>query len=309
MGPIVQVQRCSAAAANILQRQQVVVGWVHSCYARLVNLCTPTGRLLTLQGNGPLQAPLALALAAERETCLSRLPIGTLVAQHIPGTAGIPAALRLVYAGARTWDGRVRPLPALTAAALCRSADALTAWMVQHVPERGLVPLVTAWQGRDQALSVVCRGVFVALQPLRTGHLSTAAVLGLASRVVGLGEGLTPSGDDLFVGLLAVLHTTGWLHSVLPASVHQQFLQAVLGKTSDLSAEFLRCALEGDFAEPIVLLVRTLFAPDPCIWQAYAASLAAVGHSSGADAMVGIVLGCRLLARQDERLTFPSGCL
>ena len=52
----VQVRRWSQAAAS-LPPQQAVMGRVHSCYARIINVRTPGGRLLTLQGEGMLQAP------------------------------------------------------------------------------------------------------------------------------------------------------------------------------------------------------------------------------------------------------------
>jgi hypothetical protein len=274
----------------------MVVGWVQSCYARLVNLRTPTGRLLMLQGQGRLQAPLALALAGECDALVPSLPVGALVVQYHPETGGMPAALRLVCTGADAWDGRVRPVPALTAAALSRHANMLTAWLVEHVPTRGLAPLLTAWD--DRGHTIVCQRVSDAFVPLLTGcGVTTPGLLGMVSQVVGLGEGLTPSGDDLLVGLLAVLHVTGRLHTVLPLAQCQQFLQTVSAGTLALSAEFLRCALEGDFAEPITCLVRSLFTLPPGGWPVHAASLAAVGHSSGIDAMVGMVLGCRLLAR------------
>jgi hypothetical protein len=140
--------------------------------------------------------------------------------------------------------------------------------------------------------------VYNTLAPLLAApELSSVAVLETTTQLLGLGEGLTPSGDDLWIGLLAVLHITGRLEEVFPSNAHQRVLQDVLARTSDLSAEFIRCALEGDFAEPVALFVRSLFASGWREWHAYARSLAAVGHSSGVDAMVGIVLGCRLLAR------------
>jgi hypothetical protein len=46
----------------------------------------------------------------------------------------------------------------------------------------------------------------------------------------------------------------------------------------------------------VVNLMRALCTPDTGGWQAPAAALVAVGHSSGVDAMVGIALGCQLLA-------------
>jgi hypothetical protein len=140
--------------------------------------------------------------------------------------------------------------------------------------------------------------VYEALMPVfAEQRLSPTVVCHAATQVVGLGDGLTPSGDDLLVGLLAVVHATGHLETVLPVSEHYCLLQHVYANTTDLSVEFLRCALEGHFAEPLALLVRALCADTLADWQEYAAVLATVGHSSGIDAMVGVVLGGWILVR------------
>src|SRR5262252_9787999 len=91
----IQVSRWSQAAANLLPPQQEVLGWVHSCYARIINVRTPRGRLLTLQAEGLLQAPLELTLATDVTTLGTCLPIGALVVQDIPPARRSPAALRL----------------------------------------------------------------------------------------------------------------------------------------------------------------------------------------------------------------------
>lgn len=80
--------------------------------------------------------------------------------------------------------------------------------------------------------------------------------------------------------------------------MRERFCQCVRLGTAQLSGEFLRCAWEGHFTEPVAMLVQTLCTLDTGAWQAHAATLAAVGHSSGVDAMVGIAFGCRLLASQ-----------
>lgn len=294
------VKRWSCAAAKILQGQQTAVGRVHSCFDRTVNIRTSSGRLLTLQGGEQLQSPLALQLAEERWARLPFLPTGALVIKHIPGAAG--AGLQLIFSGSIEWHGRIRPVPGLTSFALRSKADILSQWISQNLPGQGLVQLLANLQGSDHALSSACRRLYDALGPLLSIHpLSTQAMFDMVTGVVGLGDGLTPSGDDLFVGFLSVLHATGHLEAVLPSTVHQQFLQEVMARTSDLSTEFIRCAVEGDFAEPIALLVRSLFAPELQEWQSQARSLAAVGHNSGIDSMVGIVLGSRLMAHTRER--------
>ena len=69
----VQVSRWSQAAARLVHPQQVLIGRVHSCYARIINLQTPAGRLLTfpscrqdIEWNEP-------GLVVEHRICTSRL--------------------------------------------------------------------------------------------------------------------------------------------------------------------------------------------------------------------------------------------
>lgn len=74
------------------------------------------------------------------------------------------------------------------------------------------------------------------------------------------------------------------------------WLATLAANTTDLSAAFLRCALEGHFSEPMVRFMHALYSPDPNAWQVPAADLARVGHSSGVDAMVGVAFANHLLA-------------
>ncbi len=273
------------------------MGWVHSCYDRIINIRTPTGRLLTLQGEGRLKAPLALSVAWKVDEELPLLPAGALVVRQVGGVAALPAVLKLILDGAKEWDGRLSPVASLTASELYRKADGLAAWLIQNAFGRGLAPLLLALRGKGNDLSLLGRKVLDVFSPLLArSQLSTACLLEAAGRLLGLGEGLTPSGDDLLVGLLAVLHITGRLETVLSSPACNRFLQKVAAKTPALSGEFVRCALEGDFAETLVLLIRSLFTQKPDRWPEHAASLATTGHSSGIDAMVGMVLGCRLVA-------------
>jgi len=294
----VQVSRWSQATANLLSPQQEVIGWVHSCYARIINVRTPSRRLLTLQGEGLLQAPLGLALTTDVAALGIHLPVGALVVQDMPSARRSPAALRLRCADALVWDGQVLAQPGLTPSVLAHLAHGLAAWLYRHTPRRGLTPLLLALEHGPLVLSAANAAVYAVLAPLCTGRQAFAVptLLTLVKALVGLGEGLTPSGDDFLVGLLAVLHVTGFLPCSAASPVHVQFCECVRLGTSQLSGEFLRCAFEGHFAEPLVLLVRALCAPATDAWPAHAATLAAVGHSSGVDAMVGIALGCRLLA-------------
>lgn len=294
----VRVSRWSQAAALLVPPQEVLVGRVHSCYARIINVQTPAGRLLTLQGQGRLQAPLGLALATSIEALGAHLPVGALVVQDIPAATGYAAALRLRCATAPVWDGSLRASLRLTSPVLAHLATALTSWLYRYAPRRGLTPLLAALDHNATGLVATCAALYPLLAPLLSGRqpFTGTTLLRLVKGLVGLGEGLTPSGDDCLVGLLAVLHVTGYLPSLCSPAVREQFYRCARLGTSQLSGEFVCCALEGHFAEPVVRLMRALCTPAPGVWQTHAAALAAVGHSSGVDAMVGIVLGCWLLA-------------
>lgn len=107
---------------------------------------------------------------------------------------------------------------------------------------------------------------------------------------IGRGSGLTPSGDDFLVGLLAC-------HSLYP-TVSNEFLEELANLvnekkyTTDISNEFLSYALKQEFSSVIVHLMNGLLKEDSIIKE-NVERLLQVGHSSGADTLLGIIVGLR----------------
>jgi hypothetical protein len=136
---------------------------------------------------------------------------------------------------------------------------------------------------------------------------SERADIGPLADLVGLGEGLTPSGDDILVGVLAGLDL---LCTARPgASVLRQALCGLLdaerlARTSQLSGQMLHAARAGLYPEPLLELVArigrsTLTRGDlPAIERA-AHRLSSIGHSSGRAMMWGLLLSM-------ERGGFPA---
>lgn len=99
--------------------------------------------------------------------------------------------------------------------------------------------------------------------------------------LIGLGVGLTPSGDDFLCGVLAGLILTGNSDQRF-TSILRERIRANLNNTNDISRTFLQCALSSHFSKPIKDLVFPASAED------IHASFGAVGHSSGFDSLCGI---------------------
>lgn len=83
--------------------------------------------------------------------------------------------------------------------------------------------------------------------------------------LIGLGIGLTPSGDDFLCGFLAGLRLSDGSSVFLPFL--EQHILHTLDRTNEISATFLRCAVLGQFSAPVHLLTN----PDVTARQIYLA--------------------------------------
>lgn len=132
------------------------------------------------------------------------------------------------------------------------------------------------------------------------------------ARLIGLGIGLTPSGDDFLCGVLAGLILTGQTGSVFARSLHKAITEH-LNDTVDVSAAFLRCALVGQFSlavnhlititydksvredaqssrKQLNVQISSIIADVPTITE----NFLAIGHSSGTDTLCGIMYALEL---------------
>jgi hypothetical protein len=121
---------------------------------------------------------------------------------------------------------------------------------------------------------------------------SSREALGSAvRRLVGLGPGLTPSGDDFLCGLLA---SSSFSRHQLAEALEEAALAGIAG-TNEISASLLRCAARGLFPRDLRRAAAALAAEDEVGAVLAIRRLCAHGHSSGADTAAGFLFGLAAL--------------
>ena len=114
-------------------------------------------------------------------------------------------------------------------------------------------------------------------------------------RLLGLGPGLTPSGDDLLAGLLIALHALG--QDSAAKHLAAGLLRFAPARTHPVSLAHLCCAATGQGSEPLHRLLNALCSGGLGL-PAALAELADLGYSSGWDALAGVTLASVAYNRQ-----------
>ncbi len=275
-------------------------GRVHSVFERACNIETPAGELVTLLAQALGNVPHGIQLAG---------PVAPFEAWLAPGQYAIldSAALCLPDAGitvdlscATVWRGAVAAVPTdhcsmdADGAAIAVSLRELRATLFERALEQGFAPLLAAAAG---ARSPVERALATRLSralPLlarATERRDIPAVAAATARLVGLGPGVTPSGDDFIAGYLAALWSRAGFDSGLDAILPSlaDALAPLFLRTNAISRQMLSDAAQGHFAERLID-VTVAIAGGGDVVDATVHALAS-GHSSGADTLCGLLFG------------------
>jgi hypothetical protein len=122
-----------------------------------------------------------------------------------------------------------------------------------------------------------------------------------ASSLIGLGPGLTPSGDDLLIGFIAansLLAEPIGFSSALYQRLHLELLALARGRTNKLSITWMEYAAQGAVAEHVGRLFQALVVDEARLLEEAALAVLKSGATSGADLLAGIILGSRCLVAQ-----------
>jgi hypothetical protein len=216
-------------------------------------------------------------------------------------TLNLTPRLRFAFGDAPVWQP-VAPPAGWQPATLVAGLQALASEMERLAPPDGLASFIPGLaagrlhspQGRGLAWRL---GQF-AISPIRALRTWLDAVLRSGAdatpppaslvRLIGLGPGLTPSGDDLLGGTLIALRALGC--QTVADALADWLLPRARSATHAISYAHLSCAAEGQGAGAIHDTLAALCVHGAPRLREHLGAVGALGHSSGWDALAGVVL-------------------
>lgn len=275
---------------------------VHSVFQSAANLrLVKSGKLLTLVVSGEADLPQGIRVDTPSGFSFNELRVGE-AATCRDGILRLDSlTLTVNLHKARIWQC---DLPALNTD-LTNPAVAFawkSVWQVLNQRQLSAGAEIVAddlFEASKVFRSSVLQKAVLAMQALiqstRWFDLSAPAIYDL----IGLGPGLTPSGDDLLVGYL-----TGLWCAVEGKSERRGFISGLGCKivrcsrrTNDISRAYLYHAARGQVSSRLATLAGAISSGEsgePLL--AVAESAMHVGHSSGMDAVTGLLVGLSVWA-------------
>jgi hypothetical protein len=264
---------------------------VHSVFPRACNIETDSGELVTLLAAGSGNLPHGICCA------LPFAPLRQGQAAILEGaTLRIPAADFVVnLSRAAVWNGTVAAAsPGLRGAQAQGTLRELRETLRERAPDQGVAPALFLSGNPHSTLERALVARMLQTLPIlarATAMNDAGAVVSSLSALVGLGAGLTPAGDDFIVGYFAALWSRSYREPGIAALLRA--LALTVGElslhTNAISRQMLLDALQGHFAERLTEVVRCVCDGGDVAGAAMRALQ--IGHSSGADALCGLLFG------------------
>lgn len=211
--------------------------------------------------------------------CLGAVGNGPLNARCELPSGGIAVGDRIVadFRSAPVW--KMRPAPRWDPIATNRGVAHLRANAQGRLPVEGFGCVIGGARQRSPAIEALASWLADPIDLPGDG----------ARGLIGLGPGLTPSGDDLIGGALCALHAAG--RDQPARRLSDWALPIARTATNRISNAHLACAAQGECGEAVNdAIVALLSGDDPDLDR-----IDAIGHTSGWDALAGAFLALSVL--------------
>lgn len=284
---------------DVAARSDTLRGRVRAIYRAAVYLdLEPSGGLLVLAIDAVGGVPGGILIGGIADLRQLGIDRGAELRPSAGGWSIASAGIEIQVAGARTWSPSLPDAARPTATPELRFSLALAREIAAHrAPVGGLAPMLVAGHEPDDPWLVVARS-FVGrqLDALAAGDVASAVEPTLD--LIGLGTGLTPSGDDYLVGLLAALEAAADpLHSSLATAI----ASGVRGRTTAVGEALIGHAVCGEFTERLHDVLVALANGRPRDLTRSIERAMAYGATSGSDTLVGLFCGLEIAIGRQVR--------
>lgn len=284
-----KVIRCGAIAHEILAEDGDL--YVLAVFERSFYLACPRG--IVCVGAGDIGAGPITVEIAEPAGGIAALRLTPDIEGRIEhGVPFITDSLALDMSGAEIW--MPPPAPAFAPERVAGGLARLRALATPNVlPRDGLARLVltdkvTSSNASAQMAEGSIRDLKAQLPAALTLHTLDDALVRAATLLVGLGPGLTPSGDDVLGGVMLALTAAG--HADLRDALWDAIAPELDALTVPISAMHLSAAADGLAGADMHAVLHAILSNADDLGDALATA-SGHGHTSGWDAIAGLVLG------------------
>lgn len=285
------------------------IGKIHSTFQRVINIVTLKNRLISLVGQEVGQGPFNILV-------------------------NIPTYMDLINVGVNKGDvvTRVGKLIVIGKNAIVLSTEWAELWKPRRIFQSSLQPIRIIMMnleilreialasdhlsGLGELISFINKPGLKVPKTKKLGPVAHIAlphivsllkaiksgrshdIIGITKHLVGLGPGLTPAADDMLLGLMISMF---YIAENFPETridikkINRDIVSSISGRTTTISEEFLREASIGNVNEPVASLMENLLTSENRNVAISAKNVLALGGTSGADTVCGIILGFQLL--------------
>ncbi|QRG70743.1 DUF2877 domain-containing protein [Brevibacillus choshinensis] len=265
-------------------------GSVHSLFDRTINIhCEENGELFTIAcielDNGPN------TLVVDRKRFQN---MGIAVNDPVSVKADsliIGKALSLTWQHARQWEC-VLPVYPSSDQKLRENMAVIKEYVAAHGKSGGLKKASSpANVFEAEVSSLLIARTNELYHALAHGRWSEACEFAIG--LVGLGPGLTPSGDDYLAGLFSVYHMPN-APCCLPYPFFEKFTRGAHQRTNEISYMMIKKAAIGHVRESMVRLLEAVVNGTPEEVVHSLGNVLGIGSSSGTDMAMGLISGLAL---------------
>ncbi|WP_059173896.1 DUF2877 domain-containing protein [Bacillus sp. FJAT-27445] len=110
---------------------------------------------------------------------------------------------------------------------------------------------------------------------------------------IGRGLGLTPSGDDVITGICAILSALNGTNDAFQQQLKSYLVENGRKRTTHIALEYLLYATKSKFHSHLIQMCYVMDKPRGPEFLAALEDMRKIGHTSGADTIIGILLGIK----------------